>query len=507
MLVVHLVFTKVFTNFKVIVEQNLSRQLFIIQLVNIKSLLKLMADTTDPYLANDSDPDEDEDVPSPVLKPISSPTKDDSDDLDADERSNAWNKHPLEPSSAPLPINLPSIYKPISKPKIPVPNLATDPVSQINSKLNPKMTVAAVTNPPLKPTVLGQKTPKTADPTVKDTDLVDLSRISPTSPANLQEKHQDVKVVVTPSSNSGYDENGLRTVVEYYVNDKGQKIKVTRVLRLVKKTVTVNKRVAERRGWAKFGDCLGKPPGPEDSITHKSHEIIRLDLKPKLLEINGHEVDDDLELNLGNLEGKTVICNYCKESGHWSMKCPKRAAIDIPVESGAIGSVDKKTDALAQDRNADYVPLHVRNGAAATASSLISDEGHTVRISNLSEDATEVDLQELCRRFGHTNRIFLAKDYQTYKSRGYAFVTYKNREDALTAIEKLNRHPYDNLILSVDWAQPRGPRTDRPTSDLSSRGRGRGRGYGTGFSVRGGGGRGHGDRQRTPLALKPRTKQ
>lgn len=97
------------------------------------------------------------------------------------------------------------------------------------------------------------------------------------------------------------------------------------------------------------------------------------------------------------------------------------------------------------------------------------------RVSNLSLDATEDDLRELFRRFGHTLSIFLVKDRQTYKSRGFAFVRFLDKSDAEAAIATLHRHRYDNLILEVEWAAPRGPRPDGGGGSFSFRGRGRGR--------------------------------
>ena len=73
-----------------------------------------------------------------------------------------------------------------------------------------------------------------------------------------------------------------------------------------------------------------------------------------------------------------------------------------------------------------YVPIHERKGAKAMDMTEITDfrdEGHTLRVTNLSMDTKEADLAELFRRFGKTNRIYLAKDRITLESRGFAFVT------------------------------------------------------------------------------------
>eukprot|EP01052_Picozoa_sp_SAG31_P025450 SAG31_NODE_2231_length_6144_cov_3.142763_3_plen_122_part_00 len=51
----------------------------------------------------------------------------------------------------------------------------------------------------------------------------------------------------------------------------------------------------------------------------------------------------------------------------------------------------------------------------------------TVRITNLSEEATEDDVKRLCQAFGTTQRIYLAKDKYTQASKGFAFVNFHRR--------------------------------------------------------------------------------
>ena len=46
-----------------------------------------------------------------------------------------------------------------------------------------------------------------------------------------------------------------------------------------------------------------------------------------------------------------------------------------------------------------------------------SDESATIRVTNLSEDTRESDLQELFRPFGTIQRIYLAKDKVTGQSK------------------------------------------------------------------------------------------
>ena len=53
-----------------------------------------------------------------------------------------------------------------------------------------------------------------------------------------------------------------------------------------------------------------------------------------------------------------------------------------------------------------------------------------VRVTNLPEETTDADLRDLFSTVGRVQRIYLAKDKQTMRSKGCAFVTYDRRDDA-----------------------------------------------------------------------------
>nr|XP_009684363.1 PREDICTED: eukaryotic translation initiation factor 3 subunit G [Struthio camelus australis] len=82
------------------------------------------------------------------------------------------------------------------------------------------------------------------------------------------------------------------------------------------------------------------------------------------------------------------------------------------------------------------------------------DDNATIRVTNLSEDTRETDLQELFRPFGSISRIYLAKDKTTGQSKGFAFISFHRREDAARAIAGVSGFGYDHLILNVEWAKP-----------------------------------------------------
>ncbi|CAM9655947.1 unnamed protein product, partial [Choristocarpus tenellus] len=51
-------------------------------------------------------------------------------------------------------------------------------------------------------------------------------------------------------------------------------------------------------------------------------------------------------------------------------------------------------------------------------------------------------------------RTYLAKDPETMQSRGFAFVSFYNQQDAEAAMEALQGYGYDHLILKLEWAKP-----------------------------------------------------
>ena len=114
-----------------------------------------------------------------------------------------------------------------------------------------------------------------------------------------------------------------------------------------------------------------------------------------------------------------------------------------------------------------YVPPSLRQGGGTTGKSLSERDSsrnttdrdqNTIRVTNISEDTKEEDLQDLFARFGRISRVYLAKDKETLQSRGFAFVSFARREDAQKAMDKLQGYGYDHLILKLEWARPSAPR-------------------------------------------------
>jgi len=83
------------------------------------------------------------------------------------------------------------------------------------------------------------------------------------------------------------------------------------------------------------------------------------------------------------------------------------------------------------------------------------DDLPTLRVTNISEDTQENDLRELFGGFGRVARVYVGRDRETGAGKGFAFVSFEERANAQKAMEKVHGKGYDNLILSVQWSQPR----------------------------------------------------
>lgn len=98
-----------------------------------------------------------------------------------------------------------------------------------------------------------------------------------------------------------------------------------------------------------------------------------------------------------------------------------------------------------------------------------------IYVGNISFDAAEGDLQDAFEAYGAVSQVKLITDRDTGRSRGFAFVTMDNADEANAAIEGLAGKDLMGRDLTVREATPRAPREG-------------GGGYGGGGNRGGGGG-------------------
>ena len=104
-----------------------------------------------------------------------------------------------------------------------------------------------------------------------------------------------------------------------------------------------------------------------------------------------------------------VRCRNCKGL-HWTAQCPLAALEQAsqPVEPASAPPPPLKT---------------------------------TVLLDNLTEDATQADVRELCNAIAGVRSVFL--------KRGRAKITFQTEQGAARAVQALNGHRYDYLVLSA----------------------------------------------------------
>lgn len=247
---------------------------------------------------------------------------------------------------------------------------------------------------------------------------------------------------------------GDSKIVTDYKEIDGKKYRVTRTYKLEKRQVS--KTVAHRQKLAKYGDSKDDAPGPNPATTVVAEEIFM-----QFLQLKGgieEEAKDEELMNQVKQKLKSIQCRICKED-HWSAYCPykeRMSGVQVQDESRAAAAVaNALSKGVDLDKNGKYVPPGLRDGSRRDGGSFGNQrckDDFTVRVTNLSEDTRDSDLEELFKPFGQVARIYLAKDKNTNQSKGFAFISYNRKEAAQQAIQRLNGFGYANLILSVEMA-------------------------------------------------------
>lgn len=242
--------------------------------------------------------------------------------------------------------------------------------------------------------------------------------------------------------------DGVKTVTDYGMSDDGFLSTTVKVLQVRQIERTVSKAVAARKQWTKFGDVKGKPPGLERGISTVSVDEIFMEFTEA--QAGGDEEEEEVDLRaqaahdiqsrLKMERFRTRADERKKGVANWAQLMSLEASQRNGGEDApAPGMREGDGGASAGGR---YVPPSKRSGASGAnvmgESMYGRDDSTTVRVSNLSTATLEADLEELCQPFGETRRIYLSRDRDTGESRGFAFVTFREKRDAQQAIDKLN---------------------------------------------------------------------
>uniref|UniRef100_A0AAY5K8R8 Eukaryotic translation initiation factor 3 subunit G n=1 Tax=Esox lucius TaxID=8010 RepID=A0AAY5K8R8_ESOLU len=227
----------------------------------------------------------------------------------------------------------------------------------------------------------------------------------------------------------------IKTITEYKIDEDGKKFKIIRTFKI--ETRKASKAVARRKNWKKFGNSEYDPPGPNVADTTVSDDVFMVFISSKE-DLNAQDQEED---PMNKLKGQKIVsCRICK-GDHWTTRCPykdtlgpmqKELAEQLGLSTGdttkSAGDEPEPATPAAGSKTGKYVPPSLRDGSTRRGESMqpnrrgASDDNATIRVTNLSEDTRETDLQELFRPFGSISRIYLAKDKNTGQSKVGALV-------------------------------------------------------------------------------------
>ncbi|KAG8167128.1 hypothetical protein KVR01_002817 [Diaporthe batatas] len=280
--------------------------------------------------------------------------------------------------------------------------------------------------------------------------------------------NEEVPSTALPSDETIQNRDGTKTIISYHLNENGQTVKTTRRIRLITHREVVNPRVAERKKWSKFGLSGNDPAGPAPDTTSVGENIIFRPSANWKQEAKDESKDPNAQSMKDKLKDKKVKCRICSQE-HFTARCPYKETM-APVGEAAAGDVaagmgdDPAAGAAAGGAGAgkkgSYVPPALRNGGARGEGERMGggkfgerDDFATLRVTNVSEMAEEQELRDMFERFGRVTRVFLAKDRETGRAKGFAFISFADRTDAERACGKMDGFGFKHLILKVEFAK------------------------------------------------------
>lgn len=267
---------------------------------------------------------------------------------------------------------------------------------------------------------------------------------------NQQSSTSAAGLVIPPTHKSRIDSKGIQIVTSYrqHPANASQLLKTITKVKVTTQKVRESKAVEERRKWKKFGNALKDGAEGAQRSTILSKDDIFIEDPNADNDLQDEDAAKDLSSNLNEFWAKQQ-----------KRQLERKYGVEGKEDGGAGGGWNVVGAGGGAASGGKYVPPSARAAmAGGVKPERRMDDLNTIRVTNISENTTEADLQDLFKPFGRISRVYLAKDKETLQSRGFAFVSFVNKDDAAKAMEKLQGFGYDHLILKLEWARPNTPK-------------------------------------------------
>lgn len=213
------------------------------------------------------------------------------------------------------------------------------------------------------------------------------------------------------------------------------------------------------KAWKKFGDASSDPPGPCISSTILGDPVT-------LILSHGRSFDNEAA-SKSVIESKRVSCKHC-EGPHWTAKCPFKDVLgsvneNSDSEDSCVSTEKKEEKKLkyvtpAQRRQMELISQGITPALTGMAAAALGrDNPNTIRLSNLEEITTDVDITLLITPIVKPIRVYVSKDYKTNLCRGSAFVSFNSMFECEKVIERINGITYGNIVINAEIAKPQKP--------------------------------------------------
>lgn len=156
--------------------------------------------------------------------------------------------------------------------------------------------------------------------------------------------------------------------------------------------------------------------------------------------------------NTGRSKGVGYVEFYEEESVATAIALTGQKLLGIPIIAKHTES--EKNRLALQSAQAAQEAATTPTTAAQPATTDLSQ--HRLYVGSVNFDLTEDDLKQVLEPFGPIEFIKLHRDAETGKSKGFAFVQYKNADDAKQAMERMNGYVLAGRSIKVGLVTERG---------------------------------------------------